>query len=537
MSGYSEVIGSFLRRGPFPLEADYVFKTEEALKEYYAKPANRPILHRGLLKVVEDDGEGRQALYWITGDGDNGLAFKKLLTDGGMAGAEEKMKELADKVEKEIKDRKDWQDLFTGSTDHESMPDGLDSLLDLGNAIKGLQDEMEAAKEKQDQHTKEIKALAGTEEADVTAFLETLEYPSIRKLSERLSEFFTESNEESQEVDSWKELKKFFAGVSSDDTLFGILDQWLQKVYGDPVPCSDMLTLRGVEDYIRKVESSNQNAIGNVQKELNDTQAGVGLDGDGKYSPDQETAYLKEATSVMNALRTLDQQLQKVARKKMIEAENKDVIDLQVRKDMERTIVSATLKVSDELGNGIKKMHDGVYMKVRSELEDGILTLYVNDNVVSQHVLGWTSIVEDAKYDPDQEAIEIVFKTQGDGRQVLRIPVGSLIREWTVDNGGANDVVELTRVEEAGTGADKLSADVRIAPDKHNILTKKGNALYVEGTAENIVHDDVKVSELLDGIKDTLEKKADLVDGKIPADQVSVPGLYWFDVYPDIPKQ
>ena len=56
MSKYSEVIGSFIRRGEYPLEADYIFASETALKEFYSDPVQNAILHKGLLKVVEDDG-------------------------------------------------------------------------------------------------------------------------------------------------------------------------------------------------------------------------------------------------------------------------------------------------------------------------------------------------------------------------------------------------------------------------------------------------------------------------------------------------
>ena len=36
----------------------------------------------------------------------------------------------------------------------------------------------------------------------------------------------------------------------------------------------------------------------NLQTELDQTQVGVGLSGDGAYNPDKETYYLKDATSV-----------------------------------------------------------------------------------------------------------------------------------------------------------------------------------------------------------------------------------------------
>jgi hypothetical protein len=58
MSKYSETIGSFSRTGNYPLEADYIFSTEKALREFYSDEINATTLHKGLFKIVEDDGSG-----------------------------------------------------------------------------------------------------------------------------------------------------------------------------------------------------------------------------------------------------------------------------------------------------------------------------------------------------------------------------------------------------------------------------------------------------------------------------------------------
>ena len=74
----------------------------------------------------------------------------------------------------------------------------------------------------------------------------------------------------------------------------------------------------------------------------------------------------------------------------------------------------------------------------------------------------------------------------GDNEEIT-IPVGALIREWEPDNSNPDKVVEITR-ETVVDGADKVSADVRIAEDADNILEKRGNALFVNGTSERITH-------------------------------------------------
>jgi hypothetical protein len=151
---------------------------------------------------------------------------------------------------------------------------------------------------------------------------------------------------------------------------------------------------------------------------------------------------------------------------------------------------------------------------------------------------------------PYQEELVIVFKLLTGDKQVVRIPVGTLIREWEVDNSIPDKVVEMEKVLSLGTGADKLSADIRLHIAKDNILVKEGNALYVKGTSDNITHDskalDVVISELqsdidshlkdfnnphrvtpaqigaisLPEVEILLKSKADLVSGKVPSSQL-----------------
>ena len=75
MSQYSETIGSFTRTGNYPLEANYIFQSEEALKQFYSDPIQKATLHEGLFKIVKTENE--QFLYWVV-NGENGLEFKKL---------------------------------------------------------------------------------------------------------------------------------------------------------------------------------------------------------------------------------------------------------------------------------------------------------------------------------------------------------------------------------------------------------------------------------------------------------------------------
>lgn len=75
MSQYSETVGSFTRTGNYPLEANYIFNSEDELKQFYSDPIRKTTLHEGLLKVVSN--ENGQALYWVV-NGNNGLEFRKV---------------------------------------------------------------------------------------------------------------------------------------------------------------------------------------------------------------------------------------------------------------------------------------------------------------------------------------------------------------------------------------------------------------------------------------------------------------------------
>lgn len=132
MRAYSEIIASFRRSGQFPIEADFIFKTEAKLKEFYSSPEENAILHKGLLKLVEDDGNGNQALYWVTKKQTNDeLEFTKLITSK----SDETIANLITKLDKEIQDRKTADNAIWGSTDHTVVPGDLNSLKDIADEI------------------------------------------------------------------------------------------------------------------------------------------------------------------------------------------------------------------------------------------------------------------------------------------------------------------------------------------------------------------------------------------------------------------
>lgn len=478
MSQYSEMMGSFIRTGNYPMEANYVFATEAALKEFYNNPINATTLHKGLLKVVEDDGDGNQALYWVVPN-DTSLEFVKLIDKIDIDTIEEQLKELITKLDNEIKNR-------------EELSKQVEELITSVSKLK-----------------EETKALAGTDSDDVVSYLQTLSYKSLTEVSNALNKFLNTSDSSDTKINTLPELQSFLYGYTDTQKLHDVLSDLKQEISGTPLPSKEFETLRAIEDFVRIMKTNLEGVDRNLQSELDTTQTGVGLSGDGSYNPDQETNYLKDATSVMNALKTLDSLVYQALKGITITASNTDVVDLTVRKETDGYVIGGSLNLSNVVGNDLLKKEDGLYFNVKSTYNEGTLSLYVNDKLISQHILGFSTIVESAYYDSSNESLVIIFKLLSGEKQTITIPVGTLIRELEVDNSQPTKVVELTR-ETVIDGADKLSADVRINSDKHNILKKVGNTLSVDGTSTSITHNDETLSTVIESIKTNISTKANV---------------------------
>lgn len=508
MSQYSETIGSFTRTGNYPLEANYIFESEDALKQFYSDPIATTTLHEGLLKIVKTGTDGKQALYWVV-NGENGLEFKVLIKDLQLDNIENQLEEILEKI-----------DEIYGTDNPSEIPEDLNSILELAQAVKDLQSKTQTIKE-------ELKAVVGTDQDNIKEYLQSLDYKSLTELSQALNKFLNTTNSEDPSIDTWTELENFLKGYTDQDTLSTILSNLLNNILGDPIPSESFRTLRGVEDFVRELKSRLENRDENLQTELDQTQVGVGLSSDGSYSPDQETYYLKGATSVMNALKTLDQLIHDSLQEFIINPANKDVVPLEIIKTPNGYNIGASLLLSNQQGNQLIKKSDGLYYNTKLNYEDGLVTLLINDSIISQFNIGISSILDDGYYDPETEQLVLIFNSQNDSSQTARIPVGSLIREWNPENSYSDKVVEITR-EEVINGADKVSADVRISEKSHNILKKDGNSLYVEGTSDTITYNNQSLTSIIQGLQDkdnTLETtKADIdspIFTGIPQVQVS----------------
>lgn len=512
MSQYSEMMGSFIRTGNYPMEANYIFPTKAALEEFYSDPINAATLHRGLLRIVESDEDNKQALYWVTMD--DTLKFVRLIKDIDIDTIEDELSKLSKKLDDEIQARKDGDETIWGTTDTSEIPEDLNSILDLSKAITDLKTRFE---ETSALLKAQIKATVGTENDDVITYLQSLPYQSLTEVSNALNKFLNTFDSESEEINTLLELKSFLEGYTDTEKLKQILVDLYNNILGDPAPTAQFRTLRAIEDFIRVLKSESEASDKNLQSEIDNTQIGVGLSGDGSYNADKETYYLKDATSIMNALKVLDSLMYEAIKGITIQASNEDVVNLNVRKELEGYVIGAQLNLSNVLGNDLIKKDDGLYFNVKSTYNNGTLSLYVNDKLVAQHILGFSSIVDSAFYDSSNESIIIVFKLLSGEKQTITIPVGTLIRELEVDNSQPNKVVELVR-ETVVDGTDKLSADVRIHVDKHNILKKVGNALSVDGTTNSITHNDKTLNSVIEEIKTTEAESTSSLTQKITAE-------------------
>ena len=436
MSQYSEIMGSFIRTGDYPIEANYIFSSEEELKAFYTDELNNTTLHKGLLKIVSS--EDSQTLYWVV-EVEGELQFKPLIQEGSIDKLFDRLAQIRNDLNQEISDRENSILEIVGTNDMSEFHNQLDNLLAISNAVVNLQEQ--SAK-----HSNILSAIVGTEEENILEYLKSLDYNNLSDISNLLHKFFDTVDDSDSQINTIPEL---------------------------------------------------QNFLRNLQTELDQTQVGVGLSEDGSFSPDQETNYLKSTTSIMDALKTLDELIAKALKTSKLVPIETNTVSITVGEDVNNSNIQSNVKVSNE--SDIIINNDGLYTKLSTEYENGILTIKVNGSIRSQHNLAISSIIDNAYYDQDTKSLVFNFKNS----QEVIIPIDNLIGEWVVDNPD-DKVVELSR-EKVVSGTDKLSADVRLDSQNYNILKKVGNSLSVDGRSSSITHDGQPLNEVLKDITEWYE--------------------------------
>lgn len=483
MSQYSEMMGSFIRTGDYPMEANYIFSSEEELKAFYADELNNTTLHKGLLKIVSS--EDSQTLYWVVEVGGE-LQFKPLIQEGSIDKLFDRLAQIRNDLNQEISDRKNSILEIVGTDDMSEFPNQLDNLLAISNAVVNLQ-------KQPDEHSNILSAIVGTEEENILEYLKSLDYNNLSDISNLLHKFFDTVDDSDSQINTLPELQEFLKGFDQTHNLYQHLRDLWDEIQGTPTPDTTFRTLKGVQGFVEALASASNN----LQTELDQTQAGVGLSEDGSFSPDQKTNYLKSTTSIMDALKTLDGLIAKALKTSKLVPIETNTVSITVGEDVNSSNISSNVKVSN--GSDIIVNNDGLYTKLSTEYENGILIIKVNGSIRSQHNLAISSIIDNAYYDPDTKSLVFNFKNS----QEVIIPIDNLIGEWVVDNPD-DKVVELSR-EKVVSGTDKLSADVRLDSQDYNILKKVGNSLSVDGRSSSITHDGQPLSEVLKDITEWYE--------------------------------
>lgn len=139
------MMGSFIRTGNYPMEANYVFDTEADLRNFYEDDLNATTLHEGLLRVAKKDNDGKQSLFWVVRDSNEDLVIEKLISDLDIDNINKLLEDLQkqldeekEKLENEIKERKEADTEIWGTEDKSEINEKLNNILKISKAIEAL---------------------------------------------------------------------------------------------------------------------------------------------------------------------------------------------------------------------------------------------------------------------------------------------------------------------------------------------------------------------------------------------------------------
>ncbi len=149
---------------------------------------------------------------------------------------------------------------------------------------------------------------------------------------------------------------------------------------------------------------------------------------------------------------------------------------------------------------------------------NGVITLTGKSGVtLGTANIGVNTVVKSGSYDSTKEELVLVLNTN----EEIRIPVGSLITEWSVSDTN-NITLSKTRVV---NGSDVLTADVKIDSSKSdNALKTSVNGLYVKDYVSDIQEINNKLTQQL---ADISENGVDITlsDNEVPEKLVSLKSL------------
>ena len=179
--------------------------------------------------------------------------------------------------------------------------------------------------------------------------------------------------------------------------------------------------------------------------------------------------------------------------------------------DGEKSNVKAALdklskiKISTDTANIIQDRADGFFASTTLEYvsNENMLVFKASGQPTKNIKLNSVEFFKNVYYDPVKEELVITYIDSEGKTQIVRIPIGEMIKdwEWEVQNEGHNVKLVKTRNK---SGNDKLSADVKLFEGHNNILVDTNHSLYVRGEADNIKYgENSNVKKEIDNLKAT----------------------------------
>jgi hypothetical protein len=126
-------------------------------------------------------------------------------------GSELSEEELADEDEDDDEEEEGDGD---DDSDHTVVPEDLNSLLKIAEAIAELREAIKEDGGKVDTIKEELKATVGTELDDIREYLKTLDYQSLTAVSKELHRFLATREPDTDSIDTFPELLDFLAGFN-----------------------------------------------------------------------------------------------------------------------------------------------------------------------------------------------------------------------------------------------------------------------------------------------------------------------------------
>lgn len=286
------------------------------------------------------------------------------------------------------------------------------------------------------------------------------------------------------------------------------------------------------------------------------------LDENGNYQSDLNDALLKNADSLKSADKILSEALQNeikrateaegiLAKNNTIETVETDSVRLQIIKGDDGMKLKGMVKVATDYANENKlypnsliKTDNGLFVNIDLDYNERDAKLVFRDNGQPKEIqLPKETHIISGEYDYKSECLLLKLnRPLQDGVEdsdTISINLNKLIGEWTVLGKESETPIVLTKepcqYSDELHGAEKyqdiLKADVRIIDEiipeiKDNILKRSedGRALYVKGTADNIIYwkngNKMTVKQALDESKCKLSQ----YDGNIIVEKID--GIY-----------